>query len=292
MPLYAGSHGFPETIESIENLIAIARRVGDGLIKMQPHIASVAKGVTPASKQYWVEQKPDGSWVTSADKWANAQLIKEIEALTGAKSRVSYISEEGDAAVNRDAAKGSDTYVIDPLDCTGAYMGGYPNWSINIGYLHNREISGGLVYYPAYKLFYYTADNGKSMCRDEMLGIAEVLSDKSSKQVTRVVAPPNLRSVFEERHGATVERVDRHFRRLWEMHLQGGAEAAEHGAKFYAWDIAAPAAISRRAGIVYADRNGKPLDYLARRVGHHAFELPRAGFIAAPKSAIRKLVAA
>lgn len=286
MVQYVGAHGFPETVASVDDIIAVVRHVGAKLLEMQPKIVAVAKGEMPETPEYWVRQKPDGSIVTSADAWAETALRDGLKHVDGIPHNVGYISEEAGDAANRENLT-SDSWMVDPLDSTRAYAEGYPTWSVNTGFLFGGKPSGGVTFYPALGKLFYTSDYGTSVMQDDTLGISKTLADQGPKTLVRAVTPPDLVSVFAGR-GVAIEKDPRHTNRLWALFNIGGPQAAEHGKFFYAWDIVAPAAIAARAGIIYVDRNGKPLDYLACREGHDDFELPKAGFVAAHKGTLAR----
>ncbi|NBX67173.1 MAG: hypothetical protein EBQ96_09280 [Proteobacteria bacterium] len=286
MTKYIGAHGFPETIGSVDEIIAVVRSVGKTLLEMQPKIMAVANGEMPETPEYWVRRKPDGSIYTSADVWADQAIREGLKAIHGIPRNVGYISEEAEASTNQANLK-ADCWLTDPLDSTGAYTKGFPTWSVNTGYLHRSRPTGGVVYYPALGKLFYTSDYGTSVMQDEVLGVSETLKYAGGVNLTRVVTPPGLVSIFAGQN-VVVEADPRHTNRLWAFFKRGGPEVAEHGKLFYAWDIAAPAAIAARAGVVYVDRNGKPLDYLASRQGHNDFELPKAGFLAGHRATLAK----
>ncbi len=283
-----GSHGFPEVIASIEDLITIARDIGQELYTKQADIIAVGKGEKQRTGEVWVERKPDGSTVTSSDIWANGELATRLCALVPDRA-VGFIAEESDKGDNRAAMKKSACFVIDPLDNTGSYKRGEPDWSVTIGFAVEGKPTGGVVYYPAQGRLFFTGDDGNSYLLQDQTGVLTKLigpAPKTSADTVQImtdsgIAPVAVRTKVRERHGVHTERY-------WDIALlSANTDIAEHGDLFYAWDVVAPAAITARAGTIYLNRDGTPLDFLAKREGYNDFELPREGFIAGQEQTLR-----
>ena len=86
-------------------------------------------------------QKPDGSLVTQADKWADQEIC---DAIASHFSGYGILSEESDKVF-------PDTewcWVIDPLDGTTNFTRGLPIWSISMGLLYRGTPIFGYVYVP------------------------------------------------------------------------------------------------------------------------------------------------
>ncbi len=293
-----GGHGFPEEIGSVEVLINLARRIGNELYRRQADVIAVAKGDRPETDRIWAHKKPDGSSVTSSDIWANDEIYQALRELTP-DLNVAIITEEGDGQENIQGTKKEAAYVVDPLDNTGSYKRGELDWSVTIGFSIAGKPTGGVVYYPAQGRLFFTGDDGNSYFLQENTGqltklcsSPKSIDDLKSGEVPFVVmtdhdVSPSIPAedvlYVEEKHGV-------HTDRYWDIALPSASvDVCEHGDLFYAWDIVAPAAITGRAGAVYLERDGSPLDFFAKRPGHHDFELPRSGFVAGNEQTFRNI---
>jgi myo-inositol-1(or 4)-monophosphatase len=87
------------------------------------------------------EEKGDGSLVTAADKWADAEIRKAIESEF---PDWGILSEEG----NHTFPRTDWTWVIDPLDGTTNFTRGIPLWGIVLGLLYKGHPVFGCVYFP------------------------------------------------------------------------------------------------------------------------------------------------
>jgi fructose-1,6-bisphosphatase/inositol monophosphatase family enzyme len=297
----AGPHGFPAHLESVRDVANIVFAVGHGLIIAQPAVVAAAKKDQRRGK-VWAKRKADGSLVTSSDLWAEAELGRELRRITGATSEIGYVSEEADMQQNLLEAKKPAAWVIDPLDCTGNYTRGGNDWSVTVGFAVVGQPSGGMVYYPARRELYFTGDDGLAygstltphqthvLIAPPAKTFAEI--ERKSARLVLTLAPEQgtLKSLWHPALRQYAElRPAGHTERYWSVLRPEGADIAEHGGNFGAWDVLAPAAIAARAGVIYLERTGLPLDYFAQRPCHGPFELPQKGFIAGNAQTLRHL---
>ena len=290
-----GAHGFPSAV-SIKQVLDLAHVIGKELLKRQPDVVAVANGEKASTDEIWAEKKPDGSSLTSSDIWANGEIVSFLEKLPLDFERIGIVTEEGDKDANRQGAAKESAFVIDPLDNTGDYKRGKNNWSVTIGFAENKKPTGGVVYYPAQGNLYYTDDDGNSYCLNEKLGTTTLLTGRQPKQPSQNIAGKSTLCIVTDFNVAAetanfaqnvINQHAVHTDRYWDVTLSDGADIAEHGDLFYSWDLIGPAAIAARAGVIYIDRSGTPLDFLISNPGHNDFEMPRNGFIAGNKETLK-----
>ncbi|WP_250122992.1 inositol monophosphatase family protein [Chroococcidiopsis sp. CCMEE 29] len=102
-------------------------RVGTQLLKDFGHVQAA--------------QKPDGSLVTQADKWADREIQ---DAIASTFDGYGILSEEGDHIFpDREWC-----WVIDPLDGTTNFTRGIPIWAISLGLLYRGTPVFGYIYLP------------------------------------------------------------------------------------------------------------------------------------------------
>jgi myo-inositol-1(or 4)-monophosphatase len=111
----------------LEFATATTERVGDRLLADFGRVEGVEKG--------------DGSLVTAADKWADAEIRTAIEQTFPTHG---ILSEEG----NHTFPATDWTWVIDPLDGTTNFTRGIPLWGIVLGLLYQGHPVFGYVYFP------------------------------------------------------------------------------------------------------------------------------------------------
>jgi 3'(2'), 5'-bisphosphate nucleotidase len=97
-------------------------------------------------------EKGDGSPVTAADLESESVILRGLAAIA---PDTPVISEE--AAHNGVTPDiGSEFFLVDPLDGTREFIGGRPEFTINIGLVRERTPVFGLVYAPAGSRLYVT----------------------------------------------------------------------------------------------------------------------------------------
>ncbi|NET07112.1 MAG: inositol monophosphatase [Symploca sp. SIO2B6] len=91
--------------------------------------------------QVQASQKADGSLVTKADKWADAQITSAIRSHFPSHG---ILSEEAEHKFpNTDWC-----WIIDPLDGTTNFTRGIPIWGISLGLLYQGTPVFGYVHFP------------------------------------------------------------------------------------------------------------------------------------------------
>ncbi len=116
--------------------------LGDDLLKMQS--PSVLK----------VQQKDDGSPVSSADLLSHQVICNALESLGGG---LPVISEEGVLLPQEERASWDRYWVLDPLDGTRDYIAGSDNFAICLARIQNGVPDIGMIYSPAKNLGYFVA---------------------------------------------------------------------------------------------------------------------------------------
>ena len=91
------------------------------------------------------ELKPDGTLITSCDRWSDQHIVEGIAKITNHSEGV--LSEEGNKSI-----PSSDAYwVVDPLDGTTNFAAGIPYWAISIARFINGEPETAILDIPALK---------------------------------------------------------------------------------------------------------------------------------------------
>ena len=117
--------------------------LAEALVAAALEAGAIVMGVRRAGMT--VEQKPDHSPVTEADRAAEAAILKHLARLAPA---VPVIAEEACAAGHLpDVAR--EFFLIDPLDGTKEYVRGGDDFTVNIGLIRDHAPAVGVVFAPA-----------------------------------------------------------------------------------------------------------------------------------------------
>src|SRR5713226_1508157 len=116
-----------------------------------------------------VEQKPDNSPVTEADRECE-RLIARI--LTDAFPDDGLLGEEGARAESRSGRR----WIIDPIDGTRDYVRGNPLWANLIGLEAGEDIVAGVVHLPALGSLYAASRHGGAFRNDSRIRVSSKTS--------------------------------------------------------------------------------------------------------------------
>jgi 3'(2'), 5'-bisphosphate nucleotidase len=186
-----------------------------------------------------------------ADRVSHDYLMSAIGA---ARPKDAILSEEGaDDLARLDNAR---TWVVDPLDGTNEYGLGRWDFAVHVALWQDHELALGVVAMPSREL----------VLRSD--GVYPALKPKAQGDSWRLVVsrtrpPANLAQVLaevEKRTGRTMEILDVGSvgAKVGEI-IAGRADAYVHTTGFYEWDVAAPAAVARAAGLHVSHVDGSKL---------------------------------
>ena len=105
--------------------------------------------------QVQATEKADGSLVTQADRWADAELREAIAQVFPSHG---VLSEEAEHIL----PDNDWCWVIDPLDGTTNFARGLPIWGISLGLLHRGSPVFGYVHLPPLEQSFYGYWAGES----------------------------------------------------------------------------------------------------------------------------------
>lgn len=104
-------------------------------------------------------RKPDGTEVTDADRAAEEVIV---EGLLAAFPDASVLSEEG---TRHEGLTGGDTWYVDPIDGTSAYLDQLAHWGPTACLVRNGTLVAGALWLPRIGEFWY-AERGAGAWRD------------------------------------------------------------------------------------------------------------------------------
>ena len=186
-----------------------------------------------------------------ADRVSHEYLMSAIGA---ARPKDAILSEEGaDDLARLDSAR---TWVVDPLDGTNEYGLGRWDFAVHVALWQEHELALGVVAVPSRDLV-LRSDGVYSALKPKAQG------DSWRLVVSRTRPPANLAQVLaevEKRTGRPMEILDVGSvgAKVGEI-IAGRADAYVHTTGFYEWDVAAPAAVARAAGLHVSHVDGSKL---------------------------------
>ncbi|TYL36099.1 inositol monophosphatase [Natronococcus pandeyae] len=186
--------------------------------------------------------------VTEADHQANRIITTVID---NEFPDHGIVSEEQPRRILEDGY----TWVVDPLDGTGNFAHGNPNYSISIALLEGGQPVMGVVYVPETDEL-FTAIAGRGARRDgEPIGTTDRDSLDESMLISGYDPDGSFLSQFyQETRG--VRRLGSAALNL--CYLASGSADATWEYDTYPWDIAAGLVIARAAGATITDERGEP----------------------------------
>ncbi|MGL5059408.1 MAG: 3'(2'),5'-bisphosphate nucleotidase CysQ family protein [Microcoleus sp.] len=217
-----------------------------------------------AARPFDITEKGPGDYVTSIDRYLDAQLST---AFLGLFPEDGIITEENAASRAAYGRNYRSLWCIDPLDGTEEFMRGNLEYATMVGLLHNSEPVAGWIYAPASEQMYF---GGKDWGLFYALGDADprpialnpppavtadkfkiVLGDKDQKNYGPAIsqAIPGAEFYSLGSFGLKVLEVITGRAGLY-LYLNGRVKV---------WDTAGPLALAKAAGLICCDLQGQPL---------------------------------
>jgi 3'(2'), 5'-bisphosphate nucleotidase len=186
-----------------------------------------------------------------ADRVSHDYLMATLGA---ARPLDAILSEEGADDLARLA--NDRTWIVDPLDGTNEYGLGRWDFAVHVALWQRGELALGVVAMPSRDLV-LRSDGEFSSLKPKAAG------EPWRLVVSRTRPPANLAEVLEAvktRTGRPMEILDVGSvgAKVGEI-IAGRADAYVHTTGFYEWDVAAPAAVARAAGLHVSHVDGSQL---------------------------------
>ncbi|HJM28550.1 MAG TPA: 3'(2'),5'-bisphosphate nucleotidase CysQ [Acidimicrobiales bacterium] len=171
-----------------------------------------------------------------------------LQELNDHRPNDAVLSEEGtDDQARLDADR---VWIIDPLDGSQDYpYNGSEEWAVHIALVENGELKAGAVSCPALNIHYSTAMNYPKdrQLRDQRL----IVSNRwNSYQAAFVAESLDARLVSCGSAGVKASLV-----------VGGDADIYIHGSGLYEWDVCAPVAVARAAGLSACQLDGSDFEF-------------------------------
>lgn len=211
-----------------------------------------------------VMRKGDDSPVTAADRDAEQMILA---GLHGLRPATPVIAEEAVAAGSFPLDPGREFFLVDPLDGTREFVGGRPEFTVNIGLVRDGAPVLGVVYAPASSVLYSgRPGRAERATVGEGFRIAARQSIAVRQRTAHVVvlASRSHRSLETDQYIATLgqaEIVTVGSSLKFGLLAAGEADLYPRYGRTMQWDTAAGDAVLRAAGGMTETLDGKPLTY-------------------------------
>ncbi len=201
--------------------------------------------------------------VTEADRAAQRFIVANLKRRFADDGVIGEESDLGTAITNEQATRGSRVWVIDPIDGTNNFIGGFPNFAVCIGLLDAGFPVLGVVFDVTRDLMYYAArGEGCWVGNRQLHALTTPLSDASILMMTS-----NCIDSTGHCPGYAVRWIGQ---TNWKLRMIGSAalEATQVAAGIAhaavtingkLWDITAPAALVLEAGGLITDLKGNAI---------------------------------
>lgn len=201
--------------------------------------------------------------VTEADRAAQRFIVANLRRRFADDGVIGEENDLGTAITHEQARHGSRVWVIDPIDGTNNFIGGFPNFAVCIGLLDAGHPVLGIVYDVTRDLMYYAAKGEGCWVGNRRLhALITPLSDAAIIMMTS-----NCIDSTGHCPGYAIRWLGQ---TNWKLRMIGSAalEATQvaagiaHGAVTIngkLWDIAAPAALVLEAGGLITNLNGNAI---------------------------------
>lgn len=224
------------------------------VMRIAEQAGSLIMEVYEAEGELEVEQKPDDSPLTLADRMAHDAIEKALNQLTPS---IPILSEESDCLPYAQRSAWQRYWLVDPLDGTKEFISRNGEFTVNIALIEGSAAILGVVHVPVTKVSYtgYTSATGGKASKWQDGKETKLTTTKAGEQPIRVVA--------SRRHGG--ERLEALLAQISKSHTladvisigsslkmcliaEGAADLYPRLAPTSEWDTAAAHAVLRAAG--------------------------------------------
>jgi 3'(2'), 5'-bisphosphate nucleotidase len=227
----------------------------------------VAKKAADLIMEYYnreinVSHKEDKSPVTEADLAANEFIKNKLIEIS---PDIPVVSEENTTEENITAASGEMFWMVDPLDGTKSYIKRTGEFTVNIALIKSGRPQGGVVYIPAKKIGYFTAEDGKAYKQVGNNLPEEIKVRPKPDDKIIVVASKSHMNESTEQYikslGNDITLISAASSLKFCMIAEGKADLYPRFGNTMEWDTAAGHAVMIAAGGVVECVDGSPLLY-------------------------------
>ena len=207
--------------------------------------------------------------VTETDKATEELIIGHLKSQFPLHS---FIGEESVAAGKKTELTNNPTWIIDPIDGTTNFVHKFPQVSISIALLVEKDTKVGIVYNPISNEMYSAKLGQGSYCNGEKLKVSNIQSLQNSLVITGFTS--NRDPEVVDKVMTSIKRVlmrSHNIRSTGSAALNMAMIAAGSADVMYSWglhswDVAAGDLIIREAGGVVRNMDCSSFDLMSRQL--------------------------
>ena len=211
-------------------------------------------------KQFKVQHKEDGSFVTSADLLAHEIISTGLKQL---QPSLPVLSEESADVAYSERKQWGSYWLVDPLDGTREFVHRRDDFTINVALIENHTPVLGMVYVPVGDLCYLAAKQQGAYCvrdgekqtlcvKTEPSGVPTIAVSFSHTGEKTQMFLDSLKDHRLTRRGSMVKVC---------LIAEAKADMYPRFGNTYEWDTAAGQCILEEAGGHLTDWRGQALEY-------------------------------
>jgi myo-inositol-1(or 4)-monophosphatase len=221
----------------------------------------IARVTSQRKFERWTKGK-DRSPVSEADIAVNDFLRERLAKLLPAAGWLSEETEDDPAA--RDTA---ETWVVDPIDGTRAFIQGRPDWTVSVALVEERRPVLAAVYAPVTEEMFLAMRGGGTTCNGEPVRAAEGADLTGAK----AAGPKRILERLEKAEPSALAQPKVHSLALRLTRVATAElDVAFASGGSHDWDLAAADLLVHEAGGVLTDLAGRPLSFNRPVVTHGA----------------------
>ena len=216
-------------------------------------------------QSYQIENKADGSPVTTADLCAHELIVRELSALT---PNIPVLSEESSNIVASERLRWSAFWLVDPLDGTKEFIKRNGEFTVNIALIVNKKPVLGVIHIPVKNETYWGSKVNGSFYTNENNDVQQIQVSKQYQKPIRIVASRShpskmLISLLEKITDYEILEVGSSMKFC--LIASGQADCYPRFGPTSEWDTAAGEAIVKFAGGHMVTTNGHVMNYNSKK---------------------------
>jgi 3'(2'), 5'-bisphosphate nucleotidase len=225
----------------LDQLETIVRRIGTELLALKD--SAVTQGTWEGTQLK-----------TEADRIAHKLTV---EGLAAVDPDIPVISEED--LDSQHLTRPDHYFLIDPIDGTASYSGGFPGYVTQIAYMENAVPRLAAIYAPAFDQIFLAEKDGGAILNGERLELTPRTGDRTlidnypEPRGTAVQAMCDLSATGYVECGGISLKICRI--------ADGTAQMFYKDVVVRDWDVGAPALVLREAGGVFTELDGSDFSY-------------------------------
>ena len=206
------------------------------------------------ARQYFnhvsARRKADRSWVTEADETIERMLVERIV------SRYPNHGIIGEEQTRRDI-NNEFLWALDPIDGTGSFVNGLPNWGVSIGLLRDGMPYIGVLYLPLSEECYWADTPHQAFLNNRPI---QVINPSQWDSEDWISVPSDVHRQFQIDFPGKIRALGSTIATL--AYVARGSAVGGLITRSFIWDVAAGLAILYAAGGVAIELSGQPLNVL------------------------------